>query len=49
MNFANVWVAPKRDFAILLCVNQSGQAAAKAADDATVALMKLVSEKPPTK
>jgi CubicO group peptidase (beta-lactamase class C family) len=47
MNFANVWVAPKRDFAILVCVNQSGPTAAKAADDATVALMKLVNEKPP--
>jgi CubicO group peptidase (beta-lactamase class C family) len=46
MNFANVWIAPKRDFAILVCVNQSGQSAAKAADDATVALIKLVSEKP---
>jgi CubicO group peptidase (beta-lactamase class C family) len=47
MNFATVWIAPKRDFAILICVNQSGQAAAKAADDATVALIKLVTEKPP--
>jgi CubicO group peptidase (beta-lactamase class C family) len=46
MNFATVWIAPKRDFAILICVNQSGQAAARAADDATVALMKLVGEKP---
>src|SRR5205823_940884 len=25
MNFANVWVAPQRDFAILVCVNQSGK------------------------
>ncbi len=41
MNFALVWVAPKRDFAILVCVNQSGDTAFKAADSAVVALMKL--------
>jgi CubicO group peptidase (beta-lactamase class C family) len=46
MNFANVWVAPKRDFAILLCVNQSGQSAFKATDDAIGALIELLSEKP---
>jgi CubicO group peptidase (beta-lactamase class C family) len=48
MNFASAWIAPKRDFAILLCVNQSGQTAARAADDAAVALVKLIGEKPPT-
>lgn len=45
MNFANVWIAPKRDFAIIACVNQSGQAAFSATDDAIVALMQLHSEK----
>lgn len=41
MNFAVVWVAPKRDFAILVCVNQSGDTAFKAADTAIGALIKL--------
>jgi CubicO group peptidase (beta-lactamase class C family) len=49
MNFANVWVAPQRDFAILVCVNQSGDAAFKASDEAVVALMKLHNEKPSAK
>jgi CubicO group peptidase (beta-lactamase class C family) len=46
MNFANVWMAPKRDFAIIACVNQSGKAAFTATDDAVGALMKLHNEKP---
>jgi hypothetical protein len=41
MNFANVWVAPGRDFAILACVNQSGTAAFQATDDAVGALIQL--------
>jgi CubicO group peptidase (beta-lactamase class C family) len=45
MNFANVWVAPKRDFAILVCVNQSGDKAFAATDEAVGALMKLVKGK----
>ena len=45
MNFANVWIAPKRDFAIIACVNQSGKAAFAATDEAIVALMKLVNAK----
>jgi len=49
MNFANVWIAPQRDFAILVCVNQSGDMAFKATDEAVVALMKLHGEKPPAK
>jgi CubicO group peptidase (beta-lactamase class C family) len=49
MNFANVWIAPKRDFAILVCVNQSGKAAFAATDEAIVALMKLHNEKPPAR
>lgn len=38
MNFAVVWAAPARDFAVLVCVNQD---AAKAADEAAGALIKL--------
>ena len=41
MNCANVWVAPKRDFAILICINQSGATAFKASDEAVGALIKL--------
>ena len=42
MNFANVWVAPQRNFAILVCVNQSGDTAFKATDEAVGALIELV-------
>ncbi|MBI3850196.1 MAG: beta-lactamase family protein [Verrucomicrobia bacterium] len=49
MNFANVWIAPQRDFAILVCVNQGGDTAFKATDEAVGALMKLHDEKPPAK
>ncbi len=41
MNFANVWVAPHRDFAVLCCVNQSGDTAFKASDEAVGALIRL--------
>lgn len=41
MNFANVWIAPQRDFAILVCVNQSGDTAFKATDAAVGELIKL--------
>jgi CubicO group peptidase (beta-lactamase class C family) len=41
MNCANVWVAPKRDFAVLVCVNQSGPVAFKASDEAVAALIGL--------
>jgi len=41
MNFPNVWVAPKLNFAILVCVNQSGDIAFKASDEAVGALIKL--------
>ena len=41
MNCANVWIAPKRDFAILVCVNQSGDTAFKATDAAVEELIKL--------
>jgi CubicO group peptidase (beta-lactamase class C family) len=43
MNFANVWVAPLRDFAILTCVSQSG--AFEATDEAIGALIKLHSQR----
>jgi CubicO group peptidase (beta-lactamase class C family) len=52
MNFANAWLVPKRDFAIIACVNQSGKAAFTATDEAITALIKLVAEgrsKPLTK
>jgi CubicO group peptidase (beta-lactamase class C family) len=41
MNFANVWIAPRRDFAVLCCVNQSGDTAFDASDEAVVALINL--------
>jgi CubicO group peptidase (beta-lactamase class C family) len=44
MNFANVWVAPRRDFAVLACVNQSGDTAFQATDEAVGELIKLQSQ-----
>ena len=41
MNFANVWVAPQKNFAVLVCANQSGNKAFAATDEAVGALMKL--------
>jgi CubicO group peptidase (beta-lactamase class C family) len=41
MNFANVWIAPGRDFAILVCVNQGGDAGFKASDEAVSELINL--------
>jgi len=43
MNFANVWIAPQRNFAILVCVNQSGDTGFKASDEAVGALINLLS------
>jgi CubicO group peptidase (beta-lactamase class C family) len=40
MNYAVVWMAPRRDFAILVCTNQGGDSAAKACDEASAALIK---------
>jgi CubicO group peptidase (beta-lactamase class C family) len=40
MNHANVWIAPKRDFAVLVCVNQGGPTAFKASDEAASALIR---------
>jgi CubicO group peptidase (beta-lactamase class C family) len=45
MNFANVWVAPRRDFAVLVCVNQSGDTAFQATDEAVGELIKLHSQR----
>lgn len=39
MNFAVVWMSPARDFAVLVCVNQGGDTAARAADEAAWALI----------
>jgi CubicO group peptidase (beta-lactamase class C family) len=41
MNCANVWIAPRRDFAILVCVNQGGDTAFQATDEAVGELIKL--------
>jgi CubicO group peptidase (beta-lactamase class C family) len=39
MNFASVWAAPLRDFAVLVCINQSGNTAFRASDEAMGPLM----------
>jgi len=49
MNFANVWIAPQRDFAILVCVNQSGNDAFQATDAAVGELIRLHDAKFPGK
>lgn len=41
MNMANVWLAPRRDFAVLVCINQGGKTAFQASDDACSALIRL--------
>jgi CubicO group peptidase (beta-lactamase class C family) len=41
MNCANVWVAPRRGFAALVCVNQSGKVAFQASDEAMGELIEL--------
>jgi CubicO group peptidase (beta-lactamase class C family) len=41
MNFAVVWMAPQRDFAVLAVTNQGGDVAAKACDEAAAALIGL--------
>jgi len=45
LNCANVWIAPQRDFAILVCVNQGGEVAFRATDEAVASLIKLHDEK----
>jgi CubicO group peptidase (beta-lactamase class C family) len=44
MNCANVWIAPGRDFAILACVNQSGDRAFEATDEAITAMIDLLAQ-----
>ncbi len=39
MNYAVVWVAPKRDFAFLAVTNQGGKEAVSGTDDAAAALI----------
>lgn len=39
MNYATVWIAPQRDFAILACTNQGGDTAQAACDAAVTALI----------
>jgi CubicO group peptidase (beta-lactamase class C family) len=39
MWFCVTWIAPRRDFAVLICCNQGGDAAAKACDDVAAALV----------
>jgi CubicO group peptidase (beta-lactamase class C family) len=39
MNYATVWIAPQRDFALLACTNQGGDSAQAACDAAVVALL----------
>lgn len=39
MNFSVVWMAPKRDFAVLVCCNQGDDTAAKACDEVAAALI----------
>jgi hypothetical protein len=48
MSFAVVWLAPKRDFAVLVCCNQGDETAApKACDEAAAALIGIVLRGPP--
>src|SRR5205807_10389905 len=41
LNYAVVWIAPQRDFAVLVVTNQGGDAAAKGCDEASGALINL--------
>lgn len=45
MNYCVVWMAPKRDFAVLVCTNQGGDAAGKACDAAASALIRRHGER----
>lgn len=40
MNYCVVWMAPRADFAVLVCTNQGGSLAAKAADEAAWTLIR---------
>jgi D-alanyl-D-alanine carboxypeptidase len=41
MNFSNVWIAPARNVAFLVCINQGGDTAFQASDQAVSALIAL--------
>jgi len=41
MNYAVIWLAPERDFAVLVCTNQGGDGAKKACDEAAAGLIGL--------
>jgi len=45
-NFAVVWMAPLKDFAVLVMTNQGGDKAEKACDDAAAALIQFQQRKP---
>ena len=45
-NYALVWMAPLKDFAVLVMTNQGGDKAAKACDDAATALIQFQQRKP---
>jgi hypothetical protein len=40
MNYAVAWLAPRRDFAVLVVTNQGGMTANKACDEAASALIR---------
>ncbi|HWQ93152.1 MAG TPA: serine hydrolase domain-containing protein [Clostridia bacterium] len=46
MHYANVWLAPERDLALLVCVNQGDDTAFEATDAAIAAMLKLCDAKP---
>ena len=41
MNYALVWMAPNKNFAVLICTNQGGSSAQKACDEATGKLIEF--------
>ena len=41
MNYAVAWMAPRRDFAVLVVTNQGGDDAAQGTDEAAAALIHL--------
>ena len=45
MNYANVWIAPKRDMAFLVCLNQGDDVAFKASDEAIAGLIQCYLKK----
>ena len=41
VNYANAWLAPEKNFAILVCTNRGGDAAFRATDAAVAALIPM--------